>query len=233
MEGSANSRNVSNYEMLAQYYDELLQDEEALSLWLKYIEEEEFKTVLELASGSGVMAGILKNKGYDVTASDISAEMKEASKANFDGDYLLLNMTDYDLGKKFDLILCICDSINYLYEEELDAFFRCAHKHLNDKGRLIFDMHHKKRIEEFKEQYIEEGYVKDVPYQWTISSDPFDDTIHEHFTFYTPNGMIQENHSQNVFDPKLIKEKMELYFDVKIVEDFVEDEKILIVGWKK
>ncbi len=75
MEGSANSRNVSNYEMLAQYYDELLQDEEALSLWLKYIEEEKFKTVLELASGSGVMAGILKNKGYDVTASDISAEM--------------------------------------------------------------------------------------------------------------------------------------------------------------
>ena len=48
MEGSANSRNVSNYEMLAQYYDELLQDEEALSLWLKYIEEEKFKTVLEL-----------------------------------------------------------------------------------------------------------------------------------------------------------------------------------------
>ena len=45
--------------------------------------------------------------------------------------------------------------------------------------------------------------------------------------------MIQENHSQNVFDPKLIKEKMELYFDVKIVEDFVEDEKILIVGYKK
>ena len=38
MEGSANSRAVSNYEMLARYYDELLQDEEALSLWLEYIE---------------------------------------------------------------------------------------------------------------------------------------------------------------------------------------------------
>ena len=67
MEGSADSRNVSNYEVLARYYDELLQDEEALSLWLEYIEEKEFKTVLELASGSGVMAGILKRKGYDET----------------------------------------------------------------------------------------------------------------------------------------------------------------------
>ena len=80
MEGSANSRNVSNYEMLAQYYDELLQDEEALSLWLKYIEEERFKTVLELASGSGVMAGILKNKGYDVTATATLDQFTDADE---------------------------------------------------------------------------------------------------------------------------------------------------------
>ncbi|MBR3250474.1 MAG: class I SAM-dependent methyltransferase, partial [Erysipelotrichaceae bacterium] len=126
MEGSAKSRNVSNCEMLAQYYDELLQDEEALSLWLKYIEEEKFKTVLELASGSGVMAGILQKKGYDVIASDISEAMKDAAVNNIDGEYLILNMTDYDLDRKFDLILCICDSINYLYENELDRFFECA-----------------------------------------------------------------------------------------------------------
>ncbi len=233
MEGSANSRNVSNYQMLAKYYDELLQDEEALSLWLKYVEEEDFHTVLELASGSGVMAGILKNKGYDVTASDISAEMKEASKVNFDGEYLLLNMTDYDLGEKYDLVLCICDSINYLYEDELDSFFQCAYRHLNQNGRLIFDMHHQKRIGEFEEQYIEEGFVRDLPYQWTIQSDDFDNTISEHFTFYTPEGMVQENHTQNVFDPAKVKEKMEKYFKVRIIDDFVEDEKILVVGYRK
>ncbi len=233
MEGSANSRNVSNYQMLAQYYDELLQDEEALSLWLKYIEEESFHTVLELASGSGLMAGILKTKGYDVTASDISLEMKEASRANFDGEYLLLNMTDYDLGKKYDLILCICDSINYLYEDELDRFFECSYRHMNEKGRLIFDMHHRKRLEEFKEQYIEEGFVRELPYQWTIQSDIFDNTISEHFTFYTPEGMIQENHTQNVFDPTGIRKKMDKYFNVRMIEDFVEDEKILVVGYKK
>ena len=233
MEGSANSRNVSNYQMLAQYYDELLQDEEALSLWLKYIEEEELHTVLELASGSGVMAGILKSKGYDVTASDISAEMKEASKDNFDGEYLLLNMTDYDLNKSYDLLLCICDSVNYLYEDELERFFACAYRHLNDGGRLIFDMHHPKRLEEFEEQYIEEGYVSNLPYQWTIQSDSFDRTISEHFTFYTPEGMVQENHTQNVFDPSNIRKMMEKYYDVRMIEDFVEDEKILTVGYKK
>lgn len=233
MEGSANSKNVSNYEVLAKYYDDLLQDEEALSLWLKYIESEPFNTVLELASGSAVMSGILKNKGYDITASDISEQMKDAAKKNFDGEYLILNMIEYDLHKKYDLILCICDSINYLNEDELDSFFKCAYNHLNDNGRLIFDMHHKERLNEFKDQYIEEGYVDDVPYQWTILSDEFDNTISEHFTFYLNDVMVQEHHVQNVFDLDMIKNKMAKYFDYQIIEDFVEDEKILVVGRKK
>lgn len=233
MEGSANSKNVSNYEVLAKYYDDLLQDEKALSLWLKYIESEPFNTVLELASGSAVMSGILKNKGYDITASDISEQMKDAAKKNFDGQYLILNMIEYDLYKKYDLILCICDSINYLNEDELDSFFKCAYNHLNDNGRLIFDMHHKERLNEFKDQYIEEGYVDGVPYQWTILSDEFDNTISEHFTFYLNDVMVQEHHVQNVFNLDMIKNKMDKYFDYQIIEDFVEDEKILVVGRKK
>ena len=233
MEGSAGDQNVKNYQVLAQYYDELLQDEESLDLWLEYIESEPFQTVLELASGSGVMAGILKRKGYEIIASDLSEEMKEAARQNYDGEYLILNMTDYDLNKQFDLILCICDSINYLYPDELKRFFTCTYRHLNNNGRLIFDMHHQARIEEFKEEYIEEGYVSDVPYQWTIASDTFDHTLTEHFTFYTKDGMIQENHLQNVFDPALIKTEMEPYFETEIIHDFVEDEKILVIGRKK
>ncbi|MBQ6478252.1 MAG: class I SAM-dependent methyltransferase [Erysipelotrichaceae bacterium] len=233
MERSANSRNVENYEMLAEYYDALLQDEEALSLWLRYIEEEPFLSVLELASGSGVMAGILKKKGYDITASDISPKMKEASFKNYDGEYLLLNMTNYHLNRKFDLILCICDSINYLYEEELDDFFRCAYEHLNKNGRLLFDMHHIKRLEEFKDQYIEEGYVCGIPYQWTIQSEPEEREISEHFTFYTDEGMIQENHNQNVFEIKDVVKHMDDMFRVRYIEDFIEDEKVLIVGYRK
>lgn len=232
MEGSSNSRNVSNYEMLAKYYDELLQDEESLSLWLKYIEEVKFSNVLELASGSGVMAGILAKKGYNVIASDISVAMKNVSKNNFDGEYLILNMADYHLDKKFDLILCICDSLNYLEEDELDNFFKCAYEHLNENGRLIFDMHSISRLKEFKDQYIEEGFVLDTPYQWTIMSDPYENLINEHFTFYTKDAMIQEHHTQNVFDIDLVKNKMNNLFDTRVIEDFVEDEKILVIGRK-
>lgn len=233
MEGS--NREVKEYEYLARYYDYLLGDKEAFNYWLKYIEEKPFKSCLELASGSGVLAGILKDKGYDIIASDISNEMKEAAKPNFDGEYQILNMIDFNLDKSFDLILCVCDSINYLYEEELDTMFKSVYKHLNTNGRFIFDMHNPIRLKEFEEEYIEEGQIDDGTfYQWTINSDVDDKTINEHFTFYKDDGMITEQHTQNVFDVNEVKNKLiNAGFDVRIIENFIEDEKILFIGEKK
>lgn len=232
MEGS--NKEVKEYEYLAKYYDYLLGDEEAFDFWLEYINAKDYHTVLELASGSGVLAGILKKQGKDVTASDISKEMKEVATNNFDGEYLILNMIDFDLHKKYDLILCVCDSINYLYEEELEQMFKSVYKHLNDGGRFIFDMHNPKRLKEFDEEYIEEGQIdENVYYQWTINSDTFDRTVNEHFTFYTPEGMIQEQHTQNVFEPSIVKEKLEsVGLESEVVMDFIEDEKILFIGTK-
>ena len=227
-------REVKEYEALAYYYDYLLGDEDAFDLWLNYIEEKPFKTVLELASGSGVLANKLKQKGYDVIASDISNEMKDVATSNYDLDYRILNMIDFDLKQSFDLVLCVCDSINYLYEEELSSMFKCVYNHLNKNGRFIFDMHNKKRLEEFSEEYIEEGQIDDSTfYQWTINSDIDDKTISEHFSFYKPEGMITEQHTQNVFDVNLIELKLqEVGFNVSIISDFVEDEKLLIIGEK-
>lgn len=228
------NKEVKEYEYLAKYYDYLLGDEEAFNFWLEYINAKDYHTVLELASGSGVLAGILKKQGKEVTASDISKEMKDVATNNFDGEYLILNMIDFDLHKKYDLILCVCDSINYLYEEELEQMFKSVYKHLNDGGRFIFDMHNPKRLKEFDEEYIEEGQIdENVYYQWTINSDTFDRTVNEHFTFYTPEGMIQEQHTQNVFEPSVVKEKLEsVGLESEVVMDFIEDEKILFIGTK-
>lgn len=220
MEGS--NKEVKEYEYLAKYYDYLLGDEEAFKFWLEYINAKDYHTVLELASGSGVLAGILKKQGKEVTASDISKEMKEVATNNF------------DLHKKYDLILCVCDSINYLYEEELEQMFKSVYKHLNDGGRFIFDMHNPKRLKEFDEEYIEEGQIdENVYYQWTINSDTFDRTVNEHFTFYTPEGMIQEQHTQNVFEVDDVKNKLEnVGLESEVVMDFIKDEKILFIGTK-
>ncbi|MDD6005509.1 MAG: class I SAM-dependent methyltransferase [Firmicutes bacterium] len=236
MGGSVCFKDVKNYQALAKYYDELLQDVDSLDIWVQYIEKYiRGKNILELASGSGVMADYLKNKGYNVIASDISEEMKEAAKHNFDGEYLILDMRDYDLGKEFDLILCIVDSINYLESyDDLQRVFNTAYKHLNDGGALIFDMHHKERLFEFEEEYIEEGYVGNIPYQWTIESDIENQCLLEHFAFYENDGIVSENHIQHVFDYDKVIEVLEnTGFSVNGYENFIENEKVLIVGVKK
>lgn len=234
MEGSWHFKDVDNYEVLAKYYDALLQDEGSLKYWLEYIHQLKGKDVLELASGSAVMAKILKNEGYNVVASDISEAMKKASKRNFDGEYLILNMIDFKLDRSFDIILCICDSINYLNEDELLPMFKNVYEHLNSGGTFLFDMHSMMRLEEFKDEYIEEGQVLDTNYQWAILADTYQKQLQERFTFYMDEGIVQEHHVQNVFDIKLVKEKMlAAGFEVEIVEDFIEDEKVLVMGVKR
>ncbi len=233
MEGSADRRHVGNYDELSLFYDELLQDEEAYGLWLQYIEEKPFHTLLELASGSAVLTGILEKKGYEILASDLSERMREASKKNYSGEYVLLDMRDFSLGKTFDTVICVVDSINYLTFEELPSCFISVYWHLNPGGRFLFDMHHPARLKEFEDEYIEEGTVSGVPYQWTIRSVPEDAALHEHFTFYTPEGIVQEQHLQHVFDAGEVKKLMErVGFSVRVIEDFVEDEKILMIGEK-
>lgn len=229
------SHEVDSYDYLAKYYDELLQDEESLQYWLDYIESKPFKTVLELASGSGVMAKILKNKGYDIIASDLSESMKEAAKYNYDGDYRIINMSNFKLDNQFDLILCLCDSINYLTEKELSTCFKCVYEHLNKNGRFIFDMHALDRLKEFKEEYVEEGELTDgTQYIWTINSNEEDMTLSEHFTFFKKDDTIQEHHSQTVFTIEMIENKLnEIGFNVEIIKDFIPEEKVLIIGEKR
>ncbi len=226
-------RKLDNYSLLAKYYDELLIDPAQYALWLPYIEEGRPHTILELASGSGNLAKLLSEKGYEVTASDLSVHMQEIARENgFTGEYLKLDMSHFDLGRKFDCILSTLDSINYLEEDELDDFFASCYAHLNEGGRLVFDVHDPVRIREFEEEYIEEGLLSDqTGYQWTILSDPYASTLMENFVFFTEEGTIIEHHQQTVYQPELLKKKMEAAgFKVRVVKDFIPEEKILFTG---
>ena len=81
-----------------------------------------------------------------------------------------------------------------------------------------------------KDEYVEEGTLDDVDYQWTILADNYENTINEHFTFYTSDGMIQEQHTQHVFDPNMVISKMKnIGFDVKVYE---KEDRIEINGHK-
>ena len=70
------------YEKLAEFYDALVKDEEATKAWVDLIESYLPKgKIMELACGSGEITIALAKDGYEVHASDLSADMITQAKA--------------------------------------------------------------------------------------------------------------------------------------------------------
>lgn len=226
------------YKTLAYYYDELLGDNDSLKLWINQLEKNiKGKKVLELACGSGELAIMLAKKGYDVFATDLSSSMIEVAEKKVHLPNLkfdVMDMTNFQINEKYDAIICFCDSFNYLNNyNEVSLMIKNVYNHLNENGVFIFDTHHSERLNEFENEYIEEGYVNDLAYSWTILSDKINNTLMEHFAFYTTEGLIEEDHLQHVFDIVELKKLMlEGNYQVEVINEFIEAEKALVIGRK-
>lgn len=57
------------------------------------------------------------------------------------------NMVDFSIDKKFDVILCVFDSINHLIEfEDWKKMFVNVKKHLSPNGLFIFDINTQEKL---------------------------------------------------------------------------------------
>ena len=101
--------------------------------------------VLELGCGTGNMTELLAKEGYDMIGVDNAEEMLEIAMekrrtSGHDILYLLQDMREFELYGTVKAIVSICDSINYITEEEdLLAVFRLVNNYLDPKGIFIFD----------------------------------------------------------------------------------------------
>ena len=140
---------MSSYNFLAKYYDFLTQnvDYDAGSDFISGIfKDNNVKTVIDLACGTGVMSEKLINKGFDVIGIDASVEMLSFAQNRlfkYSKDLSLINakMQDFSLEIKADGCICCLDSINHLTDENdvLKTFIN-IYNSLNDNGVFIFDV---------------------------------------------------------------------------------------------
>lgn len=102
--------------------------------------------VLELGCGTGKMTRSMARRGYDMIGIDSSEEMlsiaREFSSAKEDGIlYLCQDMREFELYGTVAAVICVCDSMNYLLEEEdLMKVFRLVNNYLDPGGIFIFDL---------------------------------------------------------------------------------------------
>lgn len=221
------------YETLAPYYDALLSDEETLNEWLlDFIKTIRGNRVLDMACGSGEAAKILALKGYVVDAFDLSNEMiLEAKKKTDKVSFSQQDMRKFSYDHQFDGVICLVDSLNYINTlADLKQVFIHVYNHLNDDGIFQFDYHQIARLKEFEEEYIEEGLVLGIPYQWTIVSE--NNQLLERFVFWNEDGQKIEHHIQTIFE---YDELNSLLLDVgfkNISCQLIGDEKYMIRGIK-
>jgi SAM-dependent methyltransferase len=107
-------------------------------------------TVLELACGTGSVLKQL-DSDYEVTGVDLSAKMLEIAARKVPRARLIhADMTRVALDERFDVVLCVYDSINHLLKfAQWEAVFDRAHAHLEDGGLFVFDVNTERRLASF------------------------------------------------------------------------------------
>jgi len=213
----------------AQYYHELVFDKEGYQSYLNWIIQERCgKELLECACGTGYLSRLLADNGYSVDALDIDQSMIDL--ANQDNkhenvNYFCLNMFDLSSFGLYDTIIIFLDSLNYCKNEsELRLFFSEAYNHLKIGGLILFDLHHPNRLDEFRDEYIEEGIVLGNYYHWSIQTID-EDKIHHNIVVYEEDSMNVNRIEQRVFSVDTIESILkELSFEFERVLVFSESE---------
>lgn len=136
------------YTALAEIYDKLMYDVD-YSVWTDYISgflsENRARKLIEAACGTGNITLQLLKKGYSVSPFDLSEEMlliaqAKARKAGKRVIFVNQDMCEMSFGAH-DAVVCACDGVNYLPDEEkLLQFFKSAYRCIKNGGILLFDM---------------------------------------------------------------------------------------------
>ena len=135
---------MSGYESVSKVYDSVAGESAKnfapfiLNSIKKY--RPESQSILELGCGTGNILVEL-SKRYETYGLDLSEDMLEiAGKKDKKSVYKQGDMSDFDLGRKFDVICCMYDSINHLPSlSHWKRMFDCCFRHLVDGGLMIFD----------------------------------------------------------------------------------------------
>ncbi len=138
------------YTAFALVYDRFMEEipyEEWKNYLLELLMEHKVKggTVLDLGCGTGTITELLAEQGFRMIGVDISEDMlsiatDKKEKSGHDILYLMQDMRELELHGGVKAVISICDSMNYILEnEELEEVFRRVNRYLDSDGVFIFD----------------------------------------------------------------------------------------------
>lgn len=199
-----------SYGKFATIYDSLMQD----IPYEQYVEwvasHQTSGKLLDLACGTGTLAQLFAELGYEVSASDLSEEMLTMANQRFQEANLRiptyqLSMDNLEGLHGFDAVTIAIDSLNYLQsEEQVQKTFHEVHKALNDGGMLFFDVHSLHKVDDV---YMDSPFVLDdekVSFIWHTEPGKTKHSVIHDITFFVRQQedlyqRFEETHEQRTF----------------------------------
>lgn len=206
---------MSAYESFASVYDLFMSDVD-YDKWVEYIERlwKKFnikpELVCELGCGTGNISLRLSKKGFDIIGIDNSEDMLSEAKQKAENEkldvlFLLQDMREFELFGTVNCILCLCDSLNYITEEEdVLTVFELVNNYLHPNGLFIFDLNTEYK---FKNIYGENTFSEitdDAAYIWENYYDEEEQINEYYLNFFVKNhdgsyNRTEEEHYERAY----------------------------------
>ncbi|MDD8048779.1 MAG: class I SAM-dependent methyltransferase [Thomasclavelia sp.] len=204
-----------SYENFAYYYDSLM-DQKFYDDYNNFINTHTtaFKTVLEIGCGTGETAIRLAKNGKKVYATDLSQDMIDvcrlkAMNENVELMLARIDMTDFQINQEVDLVLCLCDSLNYvLNKKAVKQTFKNVFDALKHNGTFIFDVDSLYKMDNLLNNYNEEQDDPDFYFYWHVDNiGPGEVKHHVVIKDKENNDSVDEIHHQKTL-------KLEIYVEM-------------------
>ena len=189
------------------------------------------KNVLDLCCGTGTALEIFANWGFNVAGLDQSAAMLAVAAKKLKGRKIKLYQKELPkfklldksgkTARKFDLVTCFYDSLNYLNNgRELKGSFRSVFEHLEPGGWFIFDMNTDAALRILWGGQIYAGAMDDIAWIWRNDFDEERSRAECETTCFIKVGKMwdrfDEVHVERAYDNAHIIEMLEAVgFDIK------------------
>ena len=204
---------MNSYERFAEVYDELMTDIPYAQYveWIsRFAPATQYKNLLDIGCGTGTLAGLLHEAGYNVTGIDLSEDMLSVASARMNANGIsmplyAMSMDELDGFDNLDVAIIPIDSINYV-KEEANVFetLKRIYESLRDGGQLFFDVHSLFKMDSI---FLDGPFTYDdgeITYVWHTEPGDFEHSVYHQMTFFvqTENGLFErfdEEHFQRTF----------------------------------
>ena len=223
------------YQEFSNVYDELMKEID-YDQWTNYLQElfdtrkDDVKTILEFGCGTGNITVRLAQKGYQITATDLSESMLTVAdeKANEMGlktiNFYMSDMRWFQSKQKFDSVIACCDTVNYLRSiDDIKRFFISSRACLNKEGLLLFDINSSSKYKKIIGDNTFTYDLDDIFCVWENDLKNDENKVCFNLTFFVEN----EDGSYNRYE-----ESQEQYFySIEEIRQVLEDTGFKNVKW--